>query len=740
MAASLYLALGGETHVSAIPTAVLRSKRRVSLQRFWRVHIALGFVLVVVEGTVVLLYLRWTPHGAARFPLTIVALVSTLASVGGVFSAGWVSRHPWCVRFSLAWTIGFGVILTICAAIDGGIDSPTRYLLLFPPIYASLAMLPSAVVAAWGVSMVEIALLWGLDSDLHVSRVNLLMLAGFALGAATLTLIASIQREKLRANQHELIETLGWMTMTDSLTDCANYRTFDDRLRRNARDASKDSSPLALLLCDVDDLAGYNDRFGQPAGDAALRDVATTLRSLAREGDLIARLSADEFAFLMPHTLPSEATEFGQRLLDARAGAGDDAVTVSIGIARLEADDPYGVRLLHDADAALYDAKTGGGATLVVAGVTAEEIYDDFDEPRALVRDRRRFEAELRTARRQAVESLSILDSVTGGDAMGFAYIDRNLRIVYVNHTLASINGGTPEMHIGATLPDIARDWDRLAPAYRRVLYDGESVHDVELRPSESMAEDGPTWVASLYPVRVDGQVVGVGVVAIDDSTRRKLERSYVAVTAAVVKTLSALTEARDPYTAGHQHRVSEIAEAIGRELGLDEWTVEGVGLAAAIHDIGKVSVPAEILSRPGRLSDAEMNLVRCHAEIGHDVLSDVEFPWPVAEMVYQHHERLDGSGYPRGLAGDDIHLGARIIAVADTVEAMVAHRPYRPGLGIEIALAEIVSRRGTLYDPEVVDACIALFRSGRLVLDGWPTPPGSGSDGDTARLRAVAS
>jgi HD-GYP domain-containing protein (c-di-GMP phosphodiesterase class II) len=152
--------------------------------------------------------------------------------------------------------------------------------------------------------------------------------------------------------------------------------------------------------------------------------------------------------------------------------------------------------------------------------------------------------------------------------------------------------------------------------------------------------------------------------------------------------------------------------------MGWDECTIKGLTLAAAIHDIGKIAIPAEILSRPGRLSDAEMALVRGHVRAGYDLVSRVEFPWPVAEMILQHHERLDGSGYPQGLRGDEIGPGARVIAVADVVEAMSAHRPYRPARGLESALEYIVEGRGRLFDPEVVDVCVALFNQGRLTLD----------------------
>jgi putative two-component system response regulator len=178
----------------------------------------------------------------------------------------------------------------------------------------------------------------------------------------------------------------------------------------------------------------------------------------------------------------------------------------------------------------------------------------------------------------------------------------------------------------------------------------------------------------------------------------------------ALLGTIGAITrtvEKRDPYTAGHQDRVARIAVAIAREMGLDEERIEGLRIGAQIHDIGKICVPGEILHRPGKLTAAEFALIKAHPETGYDIVKDVDFPWPVGRMLLEHHERLDGSGYPAGLRGDEILLEARIIAVADVVEAMTSHRPYRPALGLDLALAEITLKRGTHFDAQVVDACL---------------------------------
>ncbi len=177
------------------------------------------------------------------------------------------------------------------------------------------------------------------------------------------------------------------------------------------------------------------------------------------------------------------------------------------------------------------------------------------------------------------------------------------------------------------------------------------------------------------------------------------------------VRAIATIAEMRDPYTSGHQTRVADLAAAIARQMGLPEEQVHGIHLAGVVHDLGKIRIPAEILSKPGKISDIERSLIKVHPQAGYDVLQGIDFPWPIAQMVLQHHERLDGSGYPQGLKGDQIIIGARILSVADVVEAISAHRPYRPGLGIEAALDEITKQRGAYYDSQAVDACLAVFR-----------------------------
>ncbi|MDX9786636.1 MAG: response regulator [Desulfobacterales bacterium] len=186
----------------------------------------------------------------------------------------------------------------------------------------------------------------------------------------------------------------------------------------------------------------------------------------------------------------------------------------------------------------------------------------------------------------------------------------------------------------------------------------------------------------------------------------------------ATIQTMALAVEIRDPYTAGHQTRVAALACTIAQKMGLPDRQIETIRYAGLLHDIGKIRIPAAIMNRPGKLLPVEREIIHIHPQVGYDLLKNIPFPWPIAEIVYQHHEKLDGSGYPRGLAGDEILLEARVLGVADLVEAESSHRPYRPTMGIEFALAEIEKNRGILYDERVVDACLALFREDGFSLE----------------------
>jgi PAS domain S-box-containing protein/putative nucleotidyltransferase with HDIG domain len=253
-------------------------------------------------------------------------------------------------------------------------------------------------------------------------------------------------------------------------------------------------------------------------------------------------------------------------------------------------------------------------------------------------------------------------------------------------------------------------------------LRDGRWAGEMNFTHKDGKQGTCETTVIPLYDER--GTIRAVFGVSHDITKHKQaeqaLQRSYDKLRETLivtVNTLASTVEMRDPYTAGHQRRVTILACAIAEELGLTEEQFDGLRLAGLVHDIGKFTVPVEILNKPGRISETEFNIIKTHPQAGYNLLKEIEFPWPVAQIVLQHHERLDGSGYPQGLKNGGIMLEAKILAVADVVEAMASHRPYRPALGIEVALEEITKNKGVLYDPDVVDVCSRLFIDKGFVL-----------------------
>ena len=249
----------------------------------------------------------------------------------------------------------------------------------------------------------------------------------------------------------------------------------------------------------------------------------------------------------------------------------------------------------------------------------------------------------------------------------------------------------------------------------------------------EAQARGDKTLALDIPCLRKDGTILYVDIntthIVIDDRlcnigffrdvTERKQAEELVIVNLKkientledTVKALAAISEMRDPYTAGHQRRVTQIACAIALDMGFSQDRINAIRIAGLLHDIGKITIPAEILTKPSKLSDVEFAIIKTHPKAAYDVLKSIDFPWPIAQYILQHHEKLNGSGYPSGLKGDEILMESRILCVADIVEAMSSHRPYRPALGIDVALEDMFANKGVLYDPAVVDSCVKLFR-----------------------------
>ncbi len=277
-----------------------------------------------------------------------------------------------------------------------------------------------------------------------------------------------------------------------------------------------------------------------------------------------------------------------------------------------------------------------------------------------------------------------------------------------------SLGPPTPEEEANYYAPEEAR---RLREFQRLAVETGEELnYDFTAKlPSGDIAFFN-TWMRPVKDGK--GRVIKLFGTVQDITERKRVEKELEQSSAnlkkaieATVKAIALTSEIRDPYTAGHQQRVASLACAIAKDMGINGKRLEALNVAGLLHDIGKIYVPAEILSKPTKLNEIEMNLIRTHAQLGSDILETLELPWVISPIVLQHHERMDGSGYPAGISGENITIEARMLAVADVVEAISSHRPYRPSLGINQALKEIQQNKGKLYDPDVVDACVRLFK-----------------------------
>jgi PAS domain S-box-containing protein len=300
---------------------------------------------------------------------------------------------------------------------------------------------------------------------------------------------------------------------------------------------------------------------------------------------------------------------------------------------------------------------------------------------------------------------------------VGIFLVDEG-KILYHNPRADEIFGYQPGELVGQPMKMyvVDEDWPATERAVRGVFSGEIPTLKVDFR---GRRKDGGEVLISTHGTlsRHKDQSILIGVL-LDVTEQKRAEQQiklHVAQLEAAfmhtVGVVTTLSEIRDPYTAGHERRVAEIAVAIGAELGFDARRQQGLRIAGSLHDVGKISIPSEILSKPGKLTAVEYLMVKGHPQTSYEILKNIEFPWPVAQVALQHHERMDGSGYPQGLKGEEILFEARIMSVADVVEAMSSHRPYRAGLGIDTALAEIERGRGSAYDPVVVDACLKLFR-----------------------------
>lgn len=334
-------------------------------------------------------------------------------------------------------------------------------------------------------------------------------------------------------------------------------------------------------------------------------------------------------------------------------------------------------------------------------------------------------EAAERKSRRTAESRYRESDFIVNASSDMMALVNKNYIYESVNKSLyQTFKKNTRKEIVGHSISEVWGEevFQKAFKTYIDQCLQGEEIDDEKCLV---IPDKGKQYFEITYSPYQDNQgVITHAIMVMHNITNRKvveyeLQQSYQKLQKTLEETVDALSsvvEIRDPYTSGHQKRVADIAQAIAIEMNLPEEQVNSIRVASLLHDIGKVCVPSDILAKPSRLSKPEFDLIKEHSQTGYEILKSVEFPWPIADIVLQHHERINGTGYPQGLQGDRILLESRIIGVADVVEAMTFHRPYREALGLETALDEIRKNRNILYDPEVVDACLSTFRNNTVV------------------------
>jgi len=355
----------------------------------------------------------------------------------------------------------------------------------------------------------------------------------------------------------------------------------------------------------------------------------------------------------------------------------------------------------QDDDTTVYQALEGGAQEYLVKDAWSKEL---FLHALDYAIERQRAEESARRCERKYQELADSLPQIV-------FELNREARVTFANrHALNEFGYTQADLDRGLNGLEmlVPEDRERAGRAIREVL-EGAEVADLEFT---ALRRDGSTFPVATYarPILEQGSATGVRGILIDVTERLAAAERQRKIMEGTIRAIGLTTELRDPYTAGHQRRVSELATAIGAEMGLPSDQVEGIRIAGLLHDIGKISVPAEILSKPTSLDPAEFELIKAHPRVGFEILHGIDFPWPLAEIVHQHHERADGTGYPRGLKGRQMLVEAKILCVSDVVEAMASHRPYRPAVGIEKALEEIRGGRGRAYDAAVADACLNVF------------------------------
>ena len=502
-------------------------------------------------------------------------------------------------------------------------------------------------------------------------------------------------------------------SLIDQLTGLYNRRGFFTMTKRQVQLADRAKKGFYILFADLDKMKWINDNLGHHEGDIALQAVAAICRNSFRKSDIIGRLGGDEFAICTIEAKKDSAELLIKRLrknFDTynKKQKHDYKLSLSIGTTYYDPSNPCSIdELLEQADKLMYEKKMlKQGPQLQEAksidfskqNQTEYKIKSDIIKVLLIENNTENF-ASARELTEEGTYKFDVICAKTlveGLECFKKDIID----VVLLDLDLPDSNGLEALKKIKAKASQV--------PV---IVLTASKDDDFAVKAIREGAQD------SLTKKQIDSDFLG-------RSIRYAIERGYAEselkssfgkflhVLEETINTLASIVEMRDPYTAGHQKRVSQLAQAIAKEMNLSEEQTKGIAMAALIHDVGKTQVPEDILNKATKLSKKEMKIVETHPGTGYEILKTIKFPWLITQIVHQHHERLNGSGYPKGIHGKDILLESKILAVADVIEAMSSDRPYRPAPGIKRALDEIKQNKSKLYDPDVVDTCIKLFKN----------------------------
>ncbi len=511
----------GRRPVVAPAPVVSRLDGEVHTRQFWSHYLRIGILVFTGEALASLLYFASTPHGPHRLFLIVVTSVVVVVLMANIPFTERIAAASWRTHYSFAWTLLAGAILALSIHLDGGLDSPMFALLTLPIVSAALALEVRQVIVCGIASLGEFTYLWLTIPVLHRSTAEIAMFAMALVGLVVIAVGVSGARTRLMDDEKRLRAELSTLATIDALTGCLNHGAFYERLEIEIDRALRQRQPLSLLMIDIDLFKAFNDTYGHVAGDDALGYVGATLNRLSRSFDVVGRVGGDEFAVVLPTSTLENAAQIAERM--KRALTSEHRPSVSVGYAALDELQPDATQLVREADQSLYETKLHGRTRTATSATfpARPKLRDLREDGRA---ERAATEERVRANDRATADALAILDAYQSTSNVGLGFVDRDFRYVRVNPMLAAIHGGTVREQLGRTIEEVVPNlWPQLAPMYRFVIDTSSPVTNREVSaPVANESGVTPTWLVNLYPVTIEDDVIGVGIVVIDVTEWRR--------------------------------------------------------------------------------------------------------------------------------------------------------------------------------------------------------------------------